>query len=720
MLRICSNRSHRCQRFPKVASVFSYIVCPGFIAFESAVTNPMCGCLNRSICGACHPITRASRPISALDLFILLTEGRRDETYIQQIGRCSRVRGLARPRFACRAADTRDSGRCLVPSCARRGRYHHRRPETAERGRPDERRGDVRRPGSREKLLEAASAIQVITQEDIRRSGATSIPEALRLADNLQVAQKNSHDWAISARGFNTDLANKLLVLIDGRTVYTPLYSGVFWDVQDYLLEDIDRIEVISGPGGTLWGANAVNGVINIITKSADDTQGLYVEGGGGTQLAGLRRRALRRRAGADTSVPRLRQVFRRAATRSSPTATRRPDAWHQRPRRIPHGFGRATTTDRLTLQGDIYDGTRARADRRRGRRQRRRTSWAAGRARVSADSGFQPADVFRSHASRRSLRAADPHGVCSSPRRHSLRRSDTYDLDFQHRFAIGHDESDRLGPGLSLHARCGRSIAAASAFLPPTLDQNLYSGFVQDEIALRPTSRSRSARSSSTTITPASRSSRARGCSGALSPTQAALGGGVARGAHAVAHRPRSSRRRTAALSGICCRAARISNPKPWSPTNWATARSSSPQALGLASSFYNHYNDVRSTSITPATILPLYFPNNLEGETYGAGAERDLSGLGWLVAARRLQPAAGALRVKPGEIDLNDALNETADPEQQFSLRSSLTCRGSVEFDAALRWVDTLHNNNGAVAGTVPAISSSTPASPGTPRSV
>ena len=143
-----------------------------------------------------------------------------------------------------------------------------------------------------EKLLEAASAIQVITQEDIRRSGATSIPEALRLADNLQVAQKNSHDWAISARGFNTNLGNKLLVMIDGRTVYTPLYSGVFWDVQDYLLEDIDRIEVISGPGGALWGANAVNGVINIITKSAKDTQGLYAEAGGGSQpqdFAGVR-----------------------------------------------------------------------------------------------------------------------------------------------------------------------------------------------------------------------------------------------------------------------------------------------------------------------------------------------------------------------------------------------------------------------------------------------
>src|SRR6202522_512921 len=152
-----------------------------------------------------------------------------------------------------------------------------------------------------EKLLHGASAIQVITQEDIRRSGATSIPEALRLADNLEVAQKNSHDWAISARGFNTALGNKLLVMIDGRTVYSPLYSGVFWDVQDYLLEDIDHIEVISGPGGTLWGANAVNGVINIITKSAADTQGLYTEAGGGSQPQDLEGARFGGELGADT-----------------------------------------------------------------------------------------------------------------------------------------------------------------------------------------------------------------------------------------------------------------------------------------------------------------------------------------------------------------------------------------------------------------------------------
>ncbi|MES1194388.1 MAG: TonB-dependent receptor plug domain-containing protein, partial [Opitutus sp.] len=133
-----------------------------------------------------------------------------------------------------------------------------------------------------EKLFEAASAIQVVTGEDIRRSGATSLPEALRLASNLEVAQIDSRQWAITARGFNNVFADKMLVLIDGRSIYTSLYAGVYWDVQDTMLADLDHIEVISGPGATQWGSNAVNGVINITTKSAKLTPGLLVETGVG------------------------------------------------------------------------------------------------------------------------------------------------------------------------------------------------------------------------------------------------------------------------------------------------------------------------------------------------------------------------------------------------------------------------------------------------------
>src|SRR2546426_2703125 len=185
-----------------------------------------------------------------------------------------------------------------------------------------------------ERLTQVASAIQVITQDDIRRSGASNLPEALRLATNLQVAQVDSRQWAISARGFNSTTANKLLVLIDGRTVYTPLYSGVFWDVQDVPLSDIDRIEVISGPGATLWGANAVNGVINVITKDAKSTPGLLLSTGAGTELRGV---GTARYGGALGSPVRYR-IYGSGLARDPSAVPRRPDAaddW-----RFRHGGG--------------------------------------------------------------------------------------------------------------------------------------------------------------------------------------------------------------------------------------------------------------------------------------------------------------------------------------------------------------------------------------------
>jgi iron complex outermembrane receptor protein len=129
-----------------------------------------------------------------------------------------------------------------------------------------------------ESIADAPSSIYVLTANDIRRSGATTLPEALRLAPNLQVARVDARNYAVTARGFNNPFENKLLVLIDGRIVYSPLFSGVYWDAQDLVLDDIERIEVISGPGATLWGANAVNGVINIISKSAGLTQGPMVK----------------------------------------------------------------------------------------------------------------------------------------------------------------------------------------------------------------------------------------------------------------------------------------------------------------------------------------------------------------------------------------------------------------------------------------------------------
>ncbi len=206
-----------------------------------------------------------------------------------------------------------------------------------------------------EKISQAAAAIFVITPEDIRRSGATNIPDLLRMVPGLDVSQINANDWAVSARGFNQQFSNKLLVLVDGRAVYTPLLGGVNWDTQDMPLEDIDRIEVIRGPGATVWGANAVNGVINIVSKSAKDTKGGLVTALGGDQgrarATGQFGGSLPGDGGYRVFVDYLNRDSLRAEGGGSGD-----DGWH-----LLHGGFRTdtniSTKDSLTVQGDLYTG---------------------------------------------------------------------------------------------------------------------------------------------------------------------------------------------------------------------------------------------------------------------------------------------------------------------------------------------------------------------------
>jgi iron complex outermembrane receptor protein len=202
----------------------------------------------------------------------------------------------------------------------------------------------------------SAAAVFVVTSEMIRRSGATSIPECLRMVPGLQVAKVGSSQWAISSRGFNSQFATSLLVLIDGRSVYDPLDGGVYWDTQDPLLQDVDRIEVIRGPGATIWGANAVNGVINIITKSAKDTQGLQVVAGGGNQDRAMSSIRYGGQIGENTNY---RVYFKEIdeAPGFNPQQGSANDAWTQ----LRAGFRVDSQTpqkaDTFTLQGDIYRG---------------------------------------------------------------------------------------------------------------------------------------------------------------------------------------------------------------------------------------------------------------------------------------------------------------------------------------------------------------------------
>jgi iron complex outermembrane recepter protein len=202
-----------------------------------------------------------------------------------------------------------------------------------------------------ESLADAPASIYVITGEDIRRAGVTSLPEALRLAPNLLVARANANSYAISARGFNNSVGNKLLVLIDGRTVYTPLFSGVFWNAQEVMLEDVERIEVISGPGATLWGANAVNGVINVITRRASATQGILAAAGGGNrEQAGSVRYG--GRLGADGHFRVYGRGFEAQNTERA-NGTTVADGWSKGQIGFRADWGSGTRN--FTLQGDAY-----------------------------------------------------------------------------------------------------------------------------------------------------------------------------------------------------------------------------------------------------------------------------------------------------------------------------------------------------------------------------
>jgi len=206
-----------------------------------------------------------------------------------------------------------------------------------------------------QKMSQAAAAIFVITEEDIRRSGATSIPDLLRMVPGMDVSQINASTWAVSARGFNGQFSDKLLVLIDGRAVYTVLLGGVNWDTQNVPLEDIDRIEVIRGPGATIWGANAVNGVISIVTKKAADTQGALVSGGGGTVGKSF---GLIQYGGSLPKNTDYRIAINYLNNGSLPAVDggSGQDNWN-----LLHGSFRADTKisskDSITVQGDMYTG---------------------------------------------------------------------------------------------------------------------------------------------------------------------------------------------------------------------------------------------------------------------------------------------------------------------------------------------------------------------------
>jgi iron complex outermembrane recepter protein len=326
------------------------------------------------------------------------------------------------------------------------------------------------------------AAVFVVTNEMIRRSGATTIPEVLRMVPGVQVAQISSDEWAVSARGFNSEFANKLLVQIDGRTVYDLTASGVYWDVQQLLLEDVERIEVIRGPGATIWGANAVNGVINILTKKAQDTQGLLVQGGAGNHELGYTNTRAGGRIGQDLYYRVYGQWFDRNHSPEGGMSTN--DAWSQERGGFRMDYD-ASQSDAMTLQGDCYTGysglkfpyptpTRPfvgnnNADHVSGENILYR--WKHTR---DEDSDW----TFQTYYNRTQRHALEANTISTVDR-------DLMDFDFQHRFPLGERNGIIWGWGYRFTQDSFPPPSFQVRFNPEKRFDNYFNYFLQDQITL-------------------------------------------------------------------------------------------------------------------------------------------------------------------------------------------------------------------------------------------
>ena len=533
-----------------------------------------------------------------------------------------------------------------------------------------------------EALKTAAAAIYVIGHDEIIRSGATSIPEILRLAPNLQVYQTSPSNYIITARGFNGNIAdqnftNKLLVLVDGRSVYTPLYSGVYWDTIDVLPEDIERIEVISGPGATMWGANAVNGVINIITRNAKDTQGGFVDLGIGNQeeMAALQYGGT---AGDDVAYRIYGKAFYDRSDETG-SGTNAHDGYYK-----PQGGFRldwSPASDFVTVQGDFYDGGEeqlAGPDTRIEGRNLEGT-W---QHQLSDGSSLQILSYYD-----QSQRDVEGGGSGFS--------LDTYDLEAQYNVDLGSWNSVVLGAGeradvYSITDRIG--IANSLLFIPPDQTLNLADIFGQDQLSLSdrldlilglkleddpwsgwsplPTARlSWKATDDVLLWAAASRAIRA--------PTPFDTN---------VAEKEGNS----VELAG---------NPNFLPEELWAYEfgyRGDLTERASLSlSGYFNQYDHLKTIDFAPPGGAPLTWGNTLEGNVYGLEAWGNYEVADWWRLSAGFDIQREALRFGQGATLVAKLLGVAQagdDPHHQGSLRSSMNLTDVLTLDGDLRYVGVL----------------------------
>lgn len=514
-----------------------------------------------------------------------------------------------------------------------------------------------RRP---ESLSRAPAAIYVITNDAIRRSGATSLPEALRLAPNLNVVRVNSSSYAVSARGFNTfEAATKLLVLIDGRSVYTPLHAGVFWGQQQVMVEDIDRIEVISGPGGTLYGANAFNGVINVITRHSRDTQGGLVS----TQIGNIDRTGALRyggRIGEHMTYRGYGRGARMGDTRFT-NGTEAEDDWEPRQAGFRSDWQR--DQDSVTVQGDFFrnfisGGTHVEGGNILGR-------WT----RTLSETAGLELQSYYDTTERLSPGLVD--------------RLETFDIAGQFNFRLGTSHDVVLGGGFRNSVEEFTNTLNAFVLRPEEDTVRLANIFIQDSIALN----------EDLTLTLGNKFEHNSHTGLELMPN-ARLAWHITDNTllwSAVSRAVRTPSRfdRDLQATGILAPADDFKSETVIAYEAGIRTRPTDATSLSI-SVFYNDYDDLRVLGTTSSGLLA--FSNRMHGTTYGLETWGDYkvhdrwrlsAGFSYLHKDLKLEPGASTTALDQ---------HQGNDPDYQAALRSSLDVTQDVEWDIAVRFVDNL----------------------------
>ena len=515
-----------------------------------------------------------------------------------------------------------------------------------------------RRP---EPLNKAPASVYVITAEDIRRSGTASLPEVLRLAPNLEVAKINGYAYTISARGFNSpSSANKLLVLIDGRSVYSPLASTVFWENIDVPLADIARIEVVTGPGGTLYGANAVNGVINIITKNAADTQGGLADARVAVTSGAYRTMLRYGFTPWDGGAVRF---YGQAARNGGSEPASATDLTNTGWARYDGGFrfDQILGADTFNFEGDLYDNHNPEQNLEKGR---------------GGDLNGHWTHDFASGSSIVTQLTYDQSTRIVPGQREQL---ESFDLQAQHNTSLGWGDSFSWG---GEYRRFKESYYIAVGFLNPTSTISLGSAFAQDEIPLLPDLK--------LTLGLKLEDNSYSGLDAMPNvrlawelPDNQLLWTAISQ-----AERTPSKLDRELEAPGILL-------PAPNFESEKLTAYEAGyrgellPRLEFSASFFYNVYGDLRSEQATPITIFPVIFVNGMKADTYGAEVWAKYAINDWWHLTAGFDWLHRDLSMDPGFTDLAQGQTGGQDPATQAQLRSYMNLFDNWELDPSLRFV-------------------------------